>query len=423
MSNIDLVRIILAFLAIAAAKFASANPSTKYRNLKCDNIKNTAELFDCAISQRLDILRADAQVKIAEHGWRKFDQTPNPELEADSSASISDGKSFGFNINYRQPILRGGKRKAQVELAKSEYILQKTGLELAKFEAAKAIAADLFSIFILKEEIENIEEMISSYRKLIAIFGNRNALSPAARISMDVFRLALYESEINLKARKDQLIAHYNEFTELGISLAKISGLSPERWPEWPSISTIKGSNDLPNPQIDALNNRVSQAQNELSLEKSYAYQDISIGPLLAFENIDDSSSWGIGVSIEMSLPVNNKNEGGVRASLEKLNANQDFASKANTIFQRKLKNLLDRYSVLLTSINSLPSEEYINSAHRRLEREAQNGLIEASLIIEGHEQGFKLLESRNQFKLQILEVLSEIYTLKGKSLKELFQI
>ena len=387
----------------------------------CRNIQSAEQIIDCVVDNRVDILKSQAAVNTTQLLQQKVSQHPNPEIEVEShTTGRSRDRSFALSASLLQPIIRGNKLEARSAVALAQHQLAKADLNLQKFAIRQGLIREFYTILSLTEEMGKLDEMIGSYKRIIRLYRDRLALAPSARISVDVFKLALVEAEIELREKQDELASIQNTFIQLGAPQDKITKFYPKSWPAWPTPSDLQKSENTTNPYTASMRAEVDLAQKELELEKSESFQNVHIGPMVSFDTTENISNWGVGVGFSMDLPLYNQNEAGIKYGLEKLATQKAITAQFENQAELQLELLILRYQNLHSKIATLPASSWLEASHRKLESEAKKGVIEASLIIEGHEQSVKIEERRNDFQLRLLTVLTEIYALKGYDIGDL---
>ena len=157
-------------------------------------------------------------------------------------------------------------------------------------------------------------------------------------------------------------------------------------------------------------------ASTALSLAKSQAYENLKIGPSVSWQQSGENTQTGFGFAVSMNLPLSHRNQAGIAKARAELAAKSDFQKLASTVLERQLKLASRQYATLKSQLRQLPSDSELEKSHAALERDVRRGVIEASLIIEGHEQLLTMIESRNILRESLLQQQSKIYTLKNLS-------
>jgi outer membrane protein TolC len=387
----------------------------------CDTLKSLADLIQCAAFSEIGALEQMRSVETSQYLDELALQRPNPKFDSELWTRDTEGESsVAFSVKWLQPILRGGKLEAKSGVAMANQVIAEERYELVLIEGTRQALVKLYDIVRLQEEITYLKKMINSYKSVIKIYRDRQALSPESRVSVQVFTIAQQEASARLRQKVDAKLTQKTYFEQFGISQAILDKLLPSKWPDWPQLPIATPELLQTSPVIKLRQALVGLAEASLDVEKSKSYQDIAVGPMASVDQRRGVQSWGIGVAFSIVVPVYHENEAGISYAAEKLEQQRFLFAQQQAQLSRSYPQLIKRYQKLKNEVQDLPSDSWLSQARKQLERDAQKGLINASLIIEGHEQHLNITERRNELRKRLLEVLSGIYVINGHDLLEI---
>lgn len=391
------------------------------QELPCQAVQSAEELLTCAAMNELETLEHQAAAQAAALLPEIASQHPNPDFESELWHRETEGKTvYEATVSWLHPVLRGGKLEAKKAVAKAQKGLAELRWRRSVQESQRHLLLNLYRLVRLEHEIDDLNEMIESYDRIIKVYRGRQALSPEARISVQVFEIARQEAKARLHTKRDERAEGLSSFENLGIPRRLFQKVLPKKWPQWPQLSA-NSSPQMDEALVMELNEaNVTLYEAELQVEKSQSYQDIKLGPMASLEQADNRQKWALGVAFSMNLPVYQQNAAGINYAAAKLNGQKNLSQRWQWQLQRQYQTLLHRYQQLRREIDELPTDDWLRQAHQQLETEAHKGRIDASLTIEGHAQHLAIIERRNELALRLLEALAGIYLLEGKPLTEI---
>lgn len=404
------------WLIAMGSKFGMAQPV-----LPCDKIKSAKKLLTCTAANRLETLEKLEELETTRFLDGIATQRPNPEIDSELWTRDTDGEpSAELTFKWLHTLLRGGKLEARKDVALAKHQLAKQQFELSLMESTRETIIKMYDLVRLQEEVNDLKEMISSYDRIVKTYRERQALAPEARISVQVFTIAQHEARARLRKNLDEVATLEAYFGKSGVPIDQIPKLLPFQWPKWPKLAETElkplGSSPISNIR-KAL---VALSEAELEIERSESYQDIKIGPMASLSRSQIEQSWGIGIALSMNFPAYNRNEAGIKYASEKLQWQKTLLERFQFQLNQNYRAFIRRYETLRQEIHQLPTNQWLQKAHQQLEAEVSKGLIDASLIIEGHEQHLNIIERRNELRMRLLDALTGIYALDGHELAEI---
>jgi hypothetical protein len=389
--------------------------------LPCDKIQSPKELLTCTAASRLETLEKLEEVETTRFLDEIATQRPNPEIESELWTRDTDGEpSAELTFKWLHTLLRGGKLEARKDVALAKHQLAKQQFELTLMESTRETIIKMYSLVRLQEEVSDLKEMISSYDRIVKTYRKRQALAPEARISVQVFTIAQHEARARLRENLDEVATLEAYFGKVGVPIDQIPKLLPLQWPDWPELAETELKPLKSSPISDIRKALVALSEAELDVERSESYQDIKIGPMASLDRSQNEQSWGVGVALSMNIPAYNRNEAGIKYASEKLQWQKTLLERFQLQLDRDYRAFIRRYETLRREINQFPTDQWLKKAHRQLESEVSKGLIDASLIIEGHEQHLNIIERRNELRMRLLEALTGVYVLDGHEMAEI---
>ena len=355
------------------------------------------------------------QVKLQKDATNSFvdkaKQRPNPALEFE----YTRGDDFGLDTNnYDLKLLHviemGGKRSARMEqalarakLESNQYDLygSRKGLEnLLKYQRGAQ----------LEVLVKAMQEAIETFRSLIKKLGSRKRLNPEEKVSLSTLKLALndYTARLNdFKNEQDVLageVAFMGECKKLKFNYTPI---------KYPNIGVLELSEKQGMAAIEE--NKVEVARKLLKQEKSLAYPDLMVGPIVGYETKGADEFVSAGIGITFNAPFLNTNYGGKLQASKNLLAQQKIAKNNISLLKRKLNNQLKVYHQSLKTYQAMPSLSKIAKFHNEAEQLFRRGVVSIPMIIESHRQYVDYMDSRFETENDILNALMEIYIITGK--------
>ena len=401
----------LVILIWAALLGAQAKDSCEYQNIR----EYKKKLF----SSNPVLDQVKLQKELTSSFMEKAKQRPNPAVEFE----YTRGDDFGLDIhNYDLKLLHvielGDKREARIESS-----LARADLEIKQYElyGSRKGLENLLNyqrVAQLEILIEAMEEAVDTFRSIIKKLASRSRLNPEEKVSLSTLKLALndYKARLNdLKNEQDLLIGEVAFMSECEKpSFRYISMI-------YPKIENFELSETQGMAAIEK--EKVQVAKNELNREKSLAYSDLMVGPIVGYESRGADQFVSAGIGITFNAPFLNTNEGGKLEASRNLMAQRKVARNNISLLKIKLRKQLKVYHQSLKAYREMPSLSQISKFHSEAERLFRRGVVSIPMIIESHRQYVDYMDSRFETENDILNALKEIYLITGKEslIDELF--
>jgi hypothetical protein len=195
------------------------------------------------------------------------------------------------------------------------------------------------------------------------------------------------------------------------------SKLLPALKREWPTLSPVV----LSGSQTRELEVSVSRAEAVLEGEKSLAWPDLSIGPVI--ENTTGPEyERKLGGAISFPIPLLSTN-GGAKA---KARAEVEQAELSRSLHRgridREYTALRMIYEQTRSALTKAVQTTTVEDKHKDVHRLINRGIISAPLVIELHRQMTDYFERLHEQETKGVEALWRVFALEGRILKERLQ-
>lgn len=337
-------------------------------------------------------------------------QRPNPQLDF----QYLKGDQFGIDINNytlsaKHIIEFGDKRGSRIKKARNTSELTSKQLELELYRLNIDSTILFQKMGQLEISIHSVKEAIFTFEKVIKKLASRKGLNPEETVSLSTLRLAsndykaqlndleneqgLIEGQISYLVGCERLKAKYSK-----INYAKLN------------YSRIDGEKGL--LKLESL--KIGVAESDLEIEKSLGYSNISIGPVVEYQNQGSDEFISAGIGVSFALPLFQTNNGG------KLNAATNLAAQKieskNTVSLLKIKRsrLVDKYNRSLRTLLKMPLLADLEKKHEKVEKLFARGIVSIPMTIESHRQLIDFLASRFETENDLLDTYAQISIIDG---------
>ena len=342
---------------------------------------------------------------------KKAKQRPNPAVEFE----YVKGDEFGLDIhNYDLKLLHvielGEKRDARIETSQAQAQLESSQYELFSSQKALENLLGYQRAAQLEVLIEAMQEAIDTFKGIIKKLSSRKRLNPEETISLSTLKLALndYKARLNdLKNEQDLLtgeVAFMSECDDPSFQYVSTT---------YPKLENIALDNGQGMAAIEK--RKVEVAKKNFNREKSLAYSDLMVGPIVGYESRGEDQFVSAGIGITFNAPFLNTNEGGKLQASKNLLAQRRVAKNNIAFLKIKLRKQLKIYRQSLKAYEEMPSLSKIETFHKEAEKLFRRGVVSIPMIIESHRQHVDYIDSRFETENDILTALKEIYLITGK--------
>jgi cobalt-zinc-cadmium efflux system outer membrane protein len=383
----------------------------------CNEIKTSDDLLKCAIKVHPDVVKAELALKQGSQLDAIARQRINPEIDSKVLMGKSSGETnTSTEINLSQTIELGGKRSARIKKAGAEKEILQNELLKAKEEVYLTTSIALHRLIQASSELDQLEDAILIYTKILNVYKNRPALNPEQTVSLNLFQFAAAETELRktsltseIKTLKRQV--NYATAGALKNNIKVISSI-PNNWP------TISDSKMFSGSSFKKANSELKLAKFEVEIAKSNAWPDLKIGPSVEFQR-GSSSETQFGINLAIPLPLFNSNE-----------ANKAYASEGYLLAEKNLKTtedvidlerkiFVDKYNDAVEAISKARRINDFEKKHKNVEKLFMRGLVSSALVIETHRQFLDFFKSLHEQEIVALESLIKISAIDGTLIKE----
>lgn len=381
---------------------------------ECESIKTFKQILKCVDTNHPQIQRAKSAQLKSEKLVDQAGQTPNLELsgKAMRNSEFSEQNSGELGVTYTWEM--GGKRNARVEKARSEAAAVQIENSNSIQEAKLQIAENLYQLKYLKNEEALINDGVSTFEKILKSYRGRLRLSPEQEVSLNVFSLALEDYKIRKSTNKvDQNFLLRSLEIAVGGKIESSEALFPPDQMNWPDKNE---SQDVQSPQVRILEASLSVAKSEIKLAESEAWPDFKIGPNYEWTKQAESTEKSFGLVFSLPLPLWNRNQGGIAASLaESARIETDLSfRKKETLSERNA--FLVQYQEGVKSLKNTFSRDELSKRRKSLESQFTRGLIPSSLVIEANRQLLDFFKVRNELEIKTLQSLWRLEVFDGET-------
>lgn len=343
------------------------------------------------------------------------DQTPNPELDAESTVGDSiEGNVYTTAVTLKHTFELGGKKGARVDVAKSNY---KLGMAAALFENEDTIIDSVSKLHRLRQIYELIplyEESLDAFNKILRTLQKRKSISPEQRVERETLELVTNDYKLKmsqLNSEKIKLSKHLTFFT--GTNCVIPRNALPYKVNLSETFELNKKTESY--SKLRYAKSALELAQANYELEKSNSYPDLKIGPTFEYEKLNVSNTKTVGIAVTFDLPIFNINGGGRAKAAKEIIVASSQLRNIQKESELDLDSWISTYRRYKESLLTIATKEELDKKHQRIEALFRRGIISTSLVIESHRQLIEFSNTRFEFEIGAVEALWNIYKMKGK--------
>lgn len=316
--------------------------------------------LDQAVAKALEaapLLRAqEAAIAAARAGKTQADIRPNPSITVEAENFVGTGpysvlRRAEFTATYSQPIERGGKRAARVDLAEKEIGVASASAEVTRLELAAAVQRSFLDILIA-QQIEAIAKQQLSIEQglqteaLRRVRGYKDPLFVETRAAARVARaqIALEQSQAKLRNARNVLASFWGgNGDDLAVDGELVLGGSQK-------IELAEADQTLEEA-------RVARASAAVTVEQTRKTQDYTVSGGTRF--IKGSNDIALVAGISIPLGRFDRNQGNIeRARAERLSL--ELTAEANRLERlRRLASIGAEAERALSRAGAIKSEVY----------------------------------------------------------------
>ncbi len=316
--------------------------------------------LDQAVAKALEaapLLRAqESTIAAARAGKTQADIRPNPSITVEAENFVGTGpysvlRRAEFTATYSQPIERGGKRAARVDLAEKEIGVASASAEVTRLELAAAVQRSFLDILIA-QQIEAIAKQQLSIEQglqteaLRRVRGYKDPLFVETRAAARVARaqIALEQSQAKLRNARNVLASFWGgNGDDLAVDGELVLGGSQK-------IELAEADQTLEEA-------RVARASAAVTVEQTRKTQDYTVSGGTRF--IKGSNDIALVAGISIPLGRFDRNQGNIeRARAERLSL--ELTAEANRLERlRRLASIGAEAERALSRAGAIKSEVY----------------------------------------------------------------
>lgn len=386
-------------------------------DMTCTGFKTSDDILKCALRVHPDVVKAELALKQGSKLSAIARQRINPEIDSKVLMGKNSGETnTNTEINLSQTIELGGKRSARINKAGAEIELLQNELLKTKEEVYLSTSIALHRLIQASLELDQLEDAIAIYNKILNVYKNRPALNPEQSVSVNLFQFATAETEL----KKTSLIAEIKSLSrQVSYATAgalknniKIISSNLNNWPALPDSKNFSGSS------FKKANSELKLAKLEMEIAKSNAWPDLKIGPSVVLQRGSTSESQ-FGINLAIPLPLFSSNE-----------ANKAYASEGYLLAEKNLKTtesaidlerktFIDKYNDAVEAITKAKRIKDFEQKHKKVEELFMRGLVSSALVIETHRQFLDFFKSLHELEIVALESQIKISAIDGTLIKE----
>jgi cobalt-zinc-cadmium efflux system outer membrane protein len=386
----------------------------------CPALQSPQDVLECVKLHDPALLRAIAERQIKTSAVRTAATRPNPEIE--SRVLFGTGESDGqilSETNFFHPFEVGGKRGARIQKARAGEESADRAVRVGADEVVIETVLGLHRLRQIATERARLDEVLSTYRRIVGLYRSRPLLSPEQETSLLVFESAREEG--NLK--KTSLVDEENRLAtafrlSLGTEIALSNRLlpaSPRNWPEKPLEGFATGGW----APLDLARSELKNAQASGRLAKSEAWPTLQFGPSLETDSPLGDHQTSVGFVFSTALPIYDRKQG-KKAEAKR---EEDLARLNLELKEREARAETARwvreYQNNLKAFQKAHAGFAFHKRHEELEARFERGLISSVMLLEAHREMLHLQQEIHRTELKALEALWRIYALEGRILEE----
>lgn len=337
-------------------------------------------------------------------------QRPNPELDME----YLRGDQFGLDVNTytvsaKHTIELGGKLDSRIKNARksAEFSSSSLDIELHKISIDSTISFQRIAQLDIK--VSATKEAIQTFKKVVNKLSSRKRLNPEETISRSTMNLALNDYRAKLNDFE-------NERDLLEGKISYLAGCSKIK-PEYSKLKYKEFKNTEVNNKAGLLkleDLKVELAESRLGVEKSKGYSNLSIGPVIEYQNQGSDEFVSGGIALTFDLPLFQTNNGGKLEASKGLVAQKIESENHKNLLEIERSKLINKFNRSLATLKLMPTLDQVDREHTRTEKLFSRGVVSISMTIESHRQLIDFLTSRFETENDLLDTYGKITLIDG---------
>lgn len=373
-------------------------------------IKSAAGFYRCALYS--DKRVTSLKLREEERAGRKREaaQFQNPEVESEFSFSSESSQ----NVSIVQPIDIGGRRSSRIKIAQAENKISSIEDNSTVAEIATNLAVSLVRYRQMRTRSSLLLEMKNSLRHLTNRLRVKAVRTPEEKTALTIFSMhqTVLDTQILTLKRRFNLVKADLE-ASIGRELGDSEQLISSEKKDWPSLNSISIKETFKSRLAAA---SVEQIQGEVELQKSLAWPELAIGPLME-RQAGSETSWG--ARVEFTIPIFNNNSGGRQRSRAELSRAQAIVIRTQFKESSKVKVLVEQYKDVTKFLKNSPSQKSLKKSTARSLKLFSRGMIQPSAIVESYRSTLETLEAIQEKELIAYQLYWMLRSFSGDIPKE----
>ncbi|WP_372364760.1 TolC family protein [Candidatus Uabimicrobium sp. HlEnr_7] len=266
---------------------------------------------------------------------------PNPEIQiglligAELNGATERRLQPNIAIGIGVPL--GGRLKAQDNVYTAQAKLAYTKLLYKYRSEYLQLRTFYFQLLLMQKQYDVQSKISKSLEKSVATSKKLVEAGGATGLDVSIMEIELQQSKNEqLQLQTEILKIAANLFAIVGMDVHALKKLEAPKIPELKAIPSIKELRKIMlknNPDIVSLYGSYEVAEKELELEVAKQYPDIKLQSSFQGDPGEDTKIWG--VSVEIPLPIFDRNQQAIAAS--KGNRNSIQNQRQNTLQNKKI--------------------------------------------------------------------------------------
>ena len=260
-----------------------------------------------------------AQIAEINKAQGKFIQStllPNPQISAEFENIAGSGTYNNFNsaestFSLQQPIVLGGRLRAQGQAFSKYTIVQQAQLEVLKSNLYRKVGESYISLLYEQRWIGVAKKLVSLNERIVKSIATRMKAGASSSVDLKLAEIALGESQLTLsraKRKKAALALKLTNLLNIGSNpslYATDSGL-PHNLDSWKTILSKANSSNI----LQGQRRLIEANKSKITAEQKQAWPNLNAGVgLRHFSATDDNA---LVASLSMQLPIFDYNQGAV---------------------------------------------------------------------------------------------------------------
>ena len=390
----------------------------------------TQDLVEHALAANPEIQFYEAEISAAKAGRKTAGQIANPDLSLEGSRkkarSLINGAEEGDGPAWKAQILQTldfpGRIALRKAIADRDISLAELGLAQFKAQLANEVRARAGEVVLLRRQEAAARSVRKRFEELVAVLVQRDTGSVSAKLERRILEASLLTSDRTLTdAGKEAQAA--------ATALNVLCAYAPEKavelsetipvFPPTPGLEALKTQAATSNFDLQQKRIELARQGLKIDLTKSERWGNITFGPYVAGERVDEKYKEG-GVAVSIPLPLWNRNKGNIAA--EQARQSQAEALLAATLrdLERDLVTERSAYAAELDALSRWKpeSEKEFRDAAEDADRHYRLGAVPIATYVEMQRQYLDAMQALIQTRRNAWKHRMALERLTGAPIK-----